>query len=140
MKVEVSEQTFRRLQSLAEPLVDSVEDVIVRLLDSAVAEEAEHTPAQAIDASKKRFMAGKREPLYGFRKELWELVIEKLPIEFSLDDVYKHQGVLKKLRPHVSEMEPTIRNALQRLRDMDYLEFVARGQYRRIFEPSDEPL
>ena len=33
MKIELSEQTFRRLQQHSEPLVDTAESVIIKLLD-----------------------------------------------------------------------------------------------------------
>ncbi len=70
--------------------------------------------------------------LSGFRKELWELVIQKLPPIFSLHDVYGHMNPLVALRPHVKEMEAAVRNAMQRLRDMGYVEFLDRGEYQRI--------
>ena len=61
-----------------------------------------------------------------------EPVVQKLPPTFGLHDVYEHQQPLVERRPHVQEMEATIRNAMQRLRDMGYVEFLARGEYRRI--------
>lgn len=140
MRVEVSDQTFKRLQSLAEPLIDTVEDVMVKLLDFyAVNKEAEAEKRMPLVADVPHATAmapvtrpRTREALYGFRKELWELVVQKLPPTFSLYDVYKHMDPLVKLRPHVQEMEATIRNAMQRLRDMGYVEFLDRGEYRRI--------
>ena len=141
-RVEVTDQTFKRLQDLAEPLVDSVEDVIVRLLDSHVlpkeggvyssgflgtdSRSLTHPPTKSVIPSKAR------ESLAGFRKELWELVVQKLPPTFSLHEVYNHMDPLVKLRPHVQEMQATIRHAMQRLRDMGYVEFLDRGEYRRI--------
>jgi len=41
--IEIQDSTFSRLQALAEPLVDTVETVIVRLLDQA--ESADNIPA-----------------------------------------------------------------------------------------------
>ena len=70
----------------------------------------------------------------GFTSELWELVIDKLPPEFSLNDVYKHLAPLRKKRPHVKELEASTRAGLQKLRDAGYIEFLNnQGQYRKIF-------
>jgi len=134
MRIEVSDQTFKRLQALAKPLIDTVEDVMVKLLDFYAADKEangpQRQPVEAPQGVASRPRA--RESLNGFKQELWELVVQKLPSTFSLHDVYKHMEPLVKLRPHVQKMEATIRNAMQRLRDMGYVEFLDRGEYRRI--------
>ena len=141
MRVEVSDQTFKRLQVLAEPLIDTVEDVMVKLLDFYITHTEANAPPRAPleaagDPNSVRAVPiarpQTREALYGFRKELWELVVQKLNPTFSLHDVYEHMDPLVELRPHVQEMKATIRNAMQRLRDMGYVEFLDRGEYRRI--------
>ena len=130
MKIEISEATFRRLQNHAEPLVDTVEDVIVTLLEHFESTQENSIVLETIGGE--QMSDRKLRRLSGFRKELWELVIQRLPVVFSLHDVYKHQEPLVQKRPHVREMEASIRAGLQRLRDMGYLEFLERGEYRRV--------
>ncbi|MGH2567245.1 MAG: hypothetical protein ACRDGA_02820 [Bacteroidota bacterium] len=141
MRVEITDQTFRRLQALAEPLVDTTEDVMIKLLDFYAAQKEaeplrsmqdEKTSIPSTSAALFTTRPRTREALHGFRKELWESVIVKLSPTFSLHDVYAHMAPLVELRPHVREMEAAIRHSLQRLRDMGYVEFLDRGEYRRI--------
>ncbi len=133
MKIELSEATFQRLQRHATPLVDNVEDVIVKILNAF--EGNKSAMAAKVDLSDllPPDMRGKPR-LKGFPKELWDLVICKIPTKsFSLHDVYQRQGPLKERRAHVQELEASIRAALQKLRDMGYIEFLDnRGQYKKI--------
>lgn len=138
VRVELSEGTFRRLQAMAVPLVDSVEDVIVRLLDQSDSKSATgKTPVAGVAAEVTRGsgQAAQVTPgvaLDGFQRELWELVIMKLPKEFMLSQVYRYQEPLVRRHPENKAMDATIRAGLQRLRDAGYLEFVSRGNYRRL--------
>lgn len=50
--------------------------------------------------------------------------------EFTLTDVYGNAGELARLHPRNRHVEPKIRQQLQRLRDLGFLEFVERGRYR----------
>jgi hypothetical protein len=133
VKVDLSDGTFGRLQALAVPLIDSVEDVIVRLLDQSDSKTlsgvSRATPVAAEVTSSTARASGS---LDGFRRELWEEVIMKLPKQFLLSEVYRHQEPLLRLHPENKAMDATIRAGLQRLRDAGYLEFVSRGNYRRL--------
>ena len=51
--------------------------------------------------------------------------------DFTLDDVYAHEGRLRGLYPNNHNVRPKIRQQLQVLRDQRFLEFVGRGRYRR---------
>ncbi|HEX4301776.1 MAG TPA: DpnI domain-containing protein [Rhizomicrobium sp.] len=51
--------------------------------------------------------------------------------EFDLDEVYAHEARLSHIYPDNHNVRPKIRQQLQVLRDSGYLEFVARGRYRR---------
>lgn len=51
--------------------------------------------------------------------------------EFTLDEVYAHEGTLSALYPGNNNVRPKIRQQLQVLRDMGWLEFNGRGTYRR---------
>ena len=142
MHIEVSESTFSRLQANATPLVDTVDAVIVRLLDAYEKKETKVITTHQIEASSKsaaevpgnvqKMIA--RMQLKGFLKELWELVIVKMPLDrFTLRDVYERKGPLVELRPHVKEIDASIRAGLEKLRDRELLEFVDnRGTYRRL--------
>lgn len=50
--------------------------------------------------------------------------------EFSLREVYGYASELGGLHPRNRHVEPKIRQQLQRLRDLGFLEFVSRGTYR----------
>ncbi len=52
--------------------------------------------------------------------------------EFSLHDVYAHEGQLANLHPKNLHIRPKIRQQLQILRDMRLLHFLAPGQYRLV--------
>jgi type II restriction enzyme len=51
--------------------------------------------------------------------------------DFTLDDVYAFEDELARLYPGNRNVRPKIRQQLQVLRDQGYLEFTARGRYRR---------
>ncbi len=133
MVLEVSDTTFKRLQRHAVPLVDSVEDVLVRLLDHF---ENSYQQKEVImnNSTSRAVLSDQFEPLRGLQRELWELVIMKMPNQrFSLRDVYDRMAPLVKLRPQVQEIEASIRAALEKLRDKGFIEFIDnRGQYRRL--------
>lgn len=133
MDIELSDGTFQRLQELAEPLVDTVEDVILRLLDSYGGNGEMKSRSSTPPIRPRLLTTPARSELRGFQRELWELVILKMPTEgFSLRDVYARQEPLVELRPHVKEMEASIRGTLEKLRDKGYIEFIDnRGRYRR---------
>lgn len=50
--------------------------------------------------------------------------------EFNLSDVYKFESELSQLYPGNNNVRPKIRQQLQVLRDVGYLEFLGRGIYR----------
>lgn len=59
------------------------------------------------------------------------LCVEKIKKnEFSLDDVYAFEGILKAKHPSNNNVQAKIRQQLQFLRDKGVLDFVGRGQYR----------
>jgi len=52
--------------------------------------------------------------------------------EFTIDDAYSFERILSRQHPDNRHIRPKIRQQLQILRDLGYLEFVRRGQYRWI--------
>lgn len=50
--------------------------------------------------------------------------------EFTLQDIYKHEALLKDLHPENNNVQAKIRQQLQVLRDAGFLAFVGRGVYR----------
>ena len=142
VRVELSDGTFKRLQALAIPLVDSVEDVIVKLLDQSVSRASTASGVQAARVlsepaklpveARLPASSAQQSAIDGFQRELWDEVILKLPKQFTLSQVYRHQEPLVRLHPDNKAMDATIRAGLQRLRDAGYLEFVSRGNYKRL--------
>lgn len=51
---------------------------------------------------------------------------------FSLDDMYGFEGALSEKHPQNNNVKPKIRQQLQILRDKGFIEFVGRGQYKKI--------
>jgi type II restriction enzyme len=49
---------------------------------------------------------------------------------FTLDDVYAFEDRLSALYPGNNNVRPKIRQQLQALRDLGWLEFMGRGRYR----------
>ncbi|MCE5324868.1 MAG: hypothetical protein LLG01_00490 [Planctomycetaceae bacterium] len=137
MKIEVSAETFERLQRHSEPLVDTAESVIIKLLDSYEARKGAKMTigTERQDDSRSDVPTKVAEPhdLRGFQKEVWELVIEPMPTKsFTLRDVYARETSLAKLRPHVKELRASIRGTLEKLRDRGLIEFIDnQGTYRK---------
>ena len=52
--------------------------------------------------------------------------------EFSLDDMYGFETELQKTHPRNNSIRPKIRQQLQFLRDMGFIEFGERGKYKKI--------
>jgi type II restriction enzyme len=50
-------------------------------------------------------------------------------LEFTIDDAYSFENILSKLHPDNLHIKPKIRQQLQILRDMGYLQFVKPGYY-----------
>jgi type II restriction enzyme len=58
-------------------------------------------------------------------------IIETLPMEFSLVDVYAHEQSLTRVHPGNRNIRPKIRQQLQVLRDMGMIRFIGGGRYLR---------
>lgn len=59
--------------------------------------------------------------------------VDKIPSQkFNLDEVYKFEEALKKKHPENNFVKDKIRQQLQFLRDKGILEFVSRGQYKKV--------
>lgn len=128
MQIEISDRTFKRLQKHAQPLVHSTEDIIAKALDALEGRSAKSN--DHIDLTE--FMTS-RPRLKGYLKELKEEVVDKIPGEyFSLGHVYDRLDLLVH-RKHVQEPEASARAGLQKLRDYGYIEFCARGHYRKLY-------
>ncbi len=54
--------------------------------------------------------------------------------EFSLDEVYQFEAELKSKHPENNFVKDKIRQQLQILRDMNIIEFVSRGKYRKVIK------
>jgi type II restriction enzyme len=54
--------------------------------------------------------------------------------DFTLDDVYKFEAELKAKHPENNFVKDKIRQQLQILRDMNIIEFVSRGKYKKVIK------
>ncbi len=58
--------------------------------------------------------------------------VERLPEEFELSDLYEMEDEFAKVFPKNNNIRPKLRQQLQLLRDMAYLEFLGAGRYRKL--------
>lgn len=84
-----------------------------------------------------RFEFERLRPLQSVRPKLrgWTLdvlhIIDSLgKTDFDLSEIYAHEEKLRALHFRNRHVQPKIRQQLQRLRDLGFLEFLARGSYR----------
>ena len=128
MKIEVSDAIFSRLQKHATPLVDSVEDVIVKLIDFYdKGNKSQPTQMSRTFAEDMRgdLLQVPPKPLKGFKLHL--LGVLKVTLKkrvFSLDDVYAHKSILQAKYPNNNNIKAAIRAGLQELRDLGYVRFI----------------
>lgn len=66
----------------------------------------------------------------GWRLDVLNVVRKLNKREFTLDEVYQFATELSSLHPQNRHVEPKIRQQLQRLRDLEFLDFVSPGHYR----------
>ena len=59
-------------------------------------------------------------------------VVQGLPADFNLTDVYAHSAELAALHPENRHVRAKIRQQLQVLRDNEQLVFLGRGRYRSL--------
>ena len=52
--------------------------------------------------------------------------------QFTLADIYKFEARLTELHPQNRTIKAKIRQQLQKLRDQGYIEFTAKGSYRKV--------
>ncbi|MCQ9206214.1 MAG: restriction endonuclease [Omnitrophica bacterium] len=72
----------------------------------------------------------KRADLKGWILDIMNCIDKIGKREFSLNDVYTFEKLLKQKHPNNKHVKDKIRQQLQFLRDKGYLDFVARGKYR----------
>lgn len=58
--------------------------------------------------------------------------VNKLPNEFSLEDIYAYADLLRIKHPRNNNVKPKIRQQLQILRDKRYIEFLGNGRYKKL--------
>ena len=68
----------------------------------------------------------------GWTLDVLNVVNSLKKAEFSLAEIYGLDGGLQRLHPHNLHVKDKIRQQLQRLRDLGFLEFLGRGKYRLI--------
>lgn len=77
------------------------------------------------------FLSGSRVDTRGWTVEILRL-LDALPDEFALADVYRFESELKLKFPQNRFVRDKIRQQLQVLRDQGFLEFEGRGRYRKL--------
>ena len=67
----------------------------------------------------------------GWTLDILQVVQSLGKIEFTLADVYGHAGSLARLHPKNLHVRDKIRQQLQILRDLGFIEFLGRGNFRK---------
>jgi type II restriction enzyme len=80
--------------------------------------------------NKTRFLRDEGTEARGWLIEVMKCVESIGKEEFQLDDVYAFEDVLSDIYPNNRHVRQKIRQQLQLLRDVGYLDFVSRGYYR----------
>ena len=52
---------------------------------------------------------------------------------FKLNDIYSFETLLKNKHPRNNNIQEKIRQILQQLRDLGYIKFINRGQYKKLW-------
>ena len=82
--------------------------------------------------NKTLFLRGKSTDSKGWILDIMKCVDSIHKDSFTLDDVYKYEKKLKLKYPNNNFIKDKIRQQLQQLRDKGILEFVGRGNYKKI--------
>ena len=69
--------------------------------------------------------------LTGWKKELFLIINQNLPTEFSIDQLYQFHNDLKKIFPQNHHIDDKIRQTLQFLRNDGLIEFLNFGNYKK---------
>ena len=80
---------------------------------------------------KSLFLRQQKQQSRGWTLEIMSCV-DKLPPQFSLNDIYKFGNYLRTRYPNNNNIEAKIRQQLQILRDKGLLQFLGNGRYRKI--------
>jgi type II restriction enzyme len=78
------------------------------------------------------FLRGKSVEAKGWTLDVLKCLDRIGSAEFSLSDVYKFEEELKSKHPDNNFIKDKIRQQLQTLRDMNIIEFVSRGKYKKV--------
>jgi type II restriction enzyme len=82
--------------------------------------------------SKTVFLRDKSFEAKGWTLDILKCIDRIKSAEFALDEVYKFEAELKLKHPGNNFVRDKIRQQLQILRDMNIIEFVSRGKYRKV--------
>jgi type II restriction enzyme len=97
-----------------------------------IVQNGEERPKRLVLAqwNKTRFLRDEGTEARGWLIEVMKCVESIGKPEFELEDVYAFEGVLSDIYPNNRHVRQKIRQQLQVLRDVGYLDFVSRGHYR----------
>lgn len=97
-----------------------VQDMIIRPIEMVLGETKRIVDLYTVDISKAKW-----------KMELLKIV-DKMPEEFNLAQIYLFSEILKRKFPENNHIEDKIRQQLQIIRDSGVIEFVGKGKYKKI--------
>jgi type II restriction enzyme len=90
-------------------------------------------PQEVLETWRKTvFLRNEKPKAKGWTLDILKCLDQINSSEFTLDDVYKFEEELKLKHPDNNFVKDKIRQQLQILRDMNIIEFVSRGKYRKV--------
>jgi len=117
--------------------LDAVEK-IKNIIDSLPKEKALKLPKIKEDELDAEIFTGDvdlvKQKLNAWQEDVFNCLMDIKKQEFSLNEVYKYKNELSKLHPRNSFIEDKIRQQLQQLRDLGLIQFVKRGNYKKLWQ------
>lgn len=74
------------------------------------------------------------ESLSGWRKDVFMILLRLPDSVFNLATVYSYTDHFQKIHPDNTEVQAKIRQILQQLRDLGLIEFLGKGDYRKLWK------
>lgn len=112
------------------PLRDRRTDRRLAAASRRLLEREPESESRVYQSGSETILAG----LTGWKQEVFRLLNQsQLPERFALEDAYRFESTLARKFPQNANIKPKIRQTLQYLRDLGLLEFVGRGEYRKLW-------
>lgn len=91
-----------------------------------------HPKAVRAEYSSTSSLSKLKVPKRGWALDVLRIVRRMDRDSFTLSDIYEYESILSEIYPNNKNIRPKIRQQLQVLRDLDYIDFEGRGRYKML--------